>query len=102
MPLDRLIRSREQTPVRHAALNLNFPLAPDGYRHTPMTGTSSAHNPVLRRRIFDPSGSADTDTAALGMELAAWVLRSVKLPPEVKKQITGAMDAARTRHPSLP
>ncbi len=58
--------------------------------------------PVLFLRILEPLSSTDIDTAALGMELAAWVLQSVKLPPDVKKQIKDAMDTAHMRHPSLP
>lgn len=102
MPLDRLVRGREQTPLRHVALNLNFSFAPDDYPHTAMTGSSSSHNPVLFRRILEPLSSTDPDTAALGTELATWVLETVKLPPDVKTQIKNAMDAARSRHPSVP
>lgn len=102
MPLDQLIHSREDTPLRHAALNVNFPFAPPGYQHTETTLQSAYHNPVLFRQIFDPLSSTNADTATLGLELANWVLGSIKLPPDVKTQIKDAIKAARQRHPSLP
>lgn len=102
MPLDQLIHSKEDTPLRRAALNLNFPFAPAEYQHTETTLRSAAHNPILFRRILDPLSSSNADTAKLGLELADWTLQNIKLPRDVKIQIEDAMKAARQRHPSLP
>jgi hypothetical protein len=102
MPLDQLIHSKEDSPLRHAALDMNFPFAPAGYVHTERTLRSASHNPVLFRRIFDPLSSGNADAVKLGLELADWTLQNIRLPRDVKIQIEGAMKAARQRHPSLP
>lgn len=102
MPLDQLIAPHEDKLLRHVAFNLNFSFALEGYPHSPMTATSSSHNPVLLRRILDPLASTDMPTAELGIKLATWTLHNIKLPTEVKRQIKGAMDTARKCHPSLP
>jgi HEPN domain-containing protein len=102
LPLDRLIRSKEESPLRHTALNLNFSFAPDDYPHTSMAATSASHNPVLFRRIFEPLKSTDIKTAEHGMKIATWTLKNIKLPLDVKRDIEKAMVAARKSHPSLP
>ncbi|MCP1850266.1 MULTISPECIES: hypothetical protein [unclassified Bradyrhizobium] len=56
MPLDNLIDTREDTPLRQAALNLNLPFAPRDIAHRPMPEGTASSNPVIIRRILDPSG----------------------------------------------
>jgi hypothetical protein len=102
MPLERLIQSKQHTPLRHAALNLNLSFAPPGYPHTEMSGSLSAHSPMLATRILDPLASQNGDIAALGLELGTWVLQNMPLPSEVRQQIRDAMAAARKRHATLP
>lgn len=101
LPLDRLIMSRDETPLRRAALDLNFPFAPTGYSHPPMTGFSASHNAVLVRHVLEPLESDSIDQAAQGMKVADWTLQNVRLPLDVTAHIKGAMRAAKIRHPSL-
>ncbi len=102
MPLARLVRSQEDTPLRNAALNLNFPFAPTDYQHTDTGLRSSSHSPVLLRRILDPLASSDSAEAKLGLDIAVWATQNIKLPPDVRTQIKDAIRAARQRHPCLP
>jgi hypothetical protein len=101
MPLARLVQSQEDTPLRHAALNLNFPFAPN-YQHTGIRLRSASHSPVLLRRILDPLASSDSATAKLGLDIAVWATQNIRLPADVRTEIRDAISAARQRHPSLP
>lgn len=104
MPLDALISANGASAARHAALNLNLSFAPDDYPHEPIQGGSSAVNPVIVRRILDPLESSDASQAAVGIELARWLLDNVQIPrgkatdPGVVEQIEAAILAARERH----
>jgi len=104
MPLDDLVGSREDTPLRQAALNLNFPFAPVNFVHRPMPEGASSSNPVIIRRILDPLASDDPNLAREGIELARWFLTNVQVPrgtpdnPGVREQIQDGIDVARTRH----
>jgi HEPN domain-containing protein len=104
MPLDDLIRKREDDPRRQAALNLNLPFAPEDYSHEPMRSGTSARNPVIMRRILDPLASDDPRWAAEGIQLAEWFLANVQVPkgkpndPGVTEQIKAAIADARLRH----
>lgn len=98
MPLDEMISAKEQTPRRHAALNLNMEFAPDGYPHTEMRSGTTARNPVILRRILDPLSSDNRDYAADGIELAVWLLDKVRLPKEVVAEVEAAVAAAKVKH----
>ncbi|MGY3610690.1 MULTISPECIES: hypothetical protein [unclassified Bradyrhizobium] len=104
MPLDILIGTREDTPLREAALNLNLPFAPWDFAHRPMPEGAASSNPVIIRRILDPLASDDPVYAAEGIEIARWFLANVQVPrgtpgsPGVREQILEAVDTARTRH----
>lgn len=103
MPLDELVRAREESDRRHAALNFNMAFAPEDYPHEPMRSGSSARNPVIIRRILDPLASDDPRWAAEGIEIARWFLANVQVPgkpsdPGVAQQIQDAIEAARAKH----
>ncbi|MEY9531936.1 hypothetical protein [Sinorhizobium fredii] len=107
MPLDVLIRSRDETPLRRAALNLNLAFGPRDYPHYLVWERSASRNPVIIRRILDPLASDDALCAAEGVEIARWFLANVKVPegkqndPGVVEQIREAMEAARAARVSL-
>jgi len=104
MPLDVLIRSREESPKRFAALNLNLAFAPSDFQHEPLRSGTSSRNPVIYRRILEPLASENAQWAAEGVELARWLLENVQIPrgtasdPGVANQIEAAIEAARTKH----
>lgn len=101
LPLDELIRSAVDTPLRHAALNLNLQFAPDGFEHTPFPQRSAARNPVIYRRILSLLEGASREMATEGIELGEWLLNNVQIPRgggSVDEQIRNAMNGARTKH----
>lgn len=104
MPLDDLVRAKEESDRRRAALNLNMAFAPQDYPHEPMRSGSSARNPVIIRRILDPLASGDPRQAAEGVETARWFLANVQVPkgkpadPGVVEQIQNAIEAACAKH----
>lgn len=104
MPLDNLVRVKDESDARQAALNLNTAFAPEDYPHEPMRGGYSAHNPVIIRRVLDPLESDDPRSAAEGVEIARWFLANVQVPkgkpshPGVTEQIQDAIEAARAKH----
>jgi hypothetical protein len=98
MPLDKLIASPNDTPLRRAALNLNLPFAPKDYQHEPFREGISSSNPVIIRRILDPLASDDPRRAKEGVEIASWFLDNVQVPKDVAGQIDDAIKAARAKH----
>jgi len=104
LPLDDLIRAKDNTPTRTAALNLNMAFAPSDFPHTPVSGRSTSRETVILRRILDPLESDDQLEANEGLKIAQWFLDKVQLPredpgdPGIKKQIKDAMDMARDKH----
>ena len=107
MPLDKLIQTKDDTPQRRAALNLNLLFAPDDFVHDPIQSGHSAQNPVILRRILDPLASDDPLWAAEGVQLAEWFLANVQVPkgkpsdPGVMEEIKAAIAVTRLRH-SIP
>ena len=104
MPLDDLVRAKDESHARRAALNLNMAFAPEDYPHEPMRGGSSSRNPVIIRRILGPLESDDPRRATEGVEIARWFLANVQVPkgkpadPGVTEQIHDAIEAARAKH----
>jgi hypothetical protein len=106
MPLDKVISSSDESPLRRAALNLNMAFAPEGYPHQPEPGFHSSHEPVLLRHMLDPLKSPDLQTAECGLRIAQWVQDNIELPgskknPGVAQQIAQAVTDAIVLHPSL-
>lgn len=97
MPLEELVRSKENEGLRQAALTLNFEFAPDDYKHAGVRGGDSSRNPVLFRRVLEPLGRDDASQVREGIETARWLLDSVRLPGPVKKQIETALQDAESR-----
>ncbi len=99
MPLDDLIRSKSDDPLRFAALNLNLAFAPD-FAHEAMRGGDSSRNPAIRMQVLDPMEKTDRNKVEDGIATARWLLANVRLPGEsgngspkaaVAKQIYDAM-----------
>jgi hypothetical protein len=70
----------------HAALNWNFPFAPNGYKHTTTTYTSSSSNPVLVRRLYDPLEGGPQNFAHADV-LWQWVKDNIHLPKALVTEI---------------
>ncbi len=98
MPLDDLIGSSEDTPLRRAALNLNLSFAPKDYPHEPLRQGSATRNAVIIRRILDPLASDDPLWAAESVEIALWFLDNVQVSKGVRAQIKEAIEAACAKH----
>lgn len=104
MPLDDLIRLREDSPLRSAALNLSMAFASPDYPHEPMRSGNTARDPVIVRRILHPLASDDSRWATEGVQLAEWFLANVQVPKGkagdrgVVEQIRDAIEAARAKH----
>lgn len=79
MPLDEIIKSREDSSKKSAALDLNFPFAPENFAHPPISSLRSFSNPVIDRRIFEPLMSENLNIAAQAIEVASWFLKNVQL-----------------------
>ena len=105
MPLDDLIRSKSDDPMRFAALNLNLSFAPD-FAHEAMRGGDSSRNPAIRMQVLDPMERADRKQVEDGIATARWLLSNVRLPGEdrngspkaaVAKQINDAIFEAERK-----
>lgn len=104
MPLDNLVALRDETPLRHAALNLNFSFAPDDYPHMPVAQGHASSRAVIIRRILEPLASDRLSEAVEGIDIALWFLENVQVPkgklgyPGVREAIEVAIEAARMKH----
>lgn len=95
--LEKLINGKD-SDLRHAALNLNMSFAPADYPHAPMSGGSSARNPVLGRRVIDALTSDNVEWVKEGVALADWVLSNIRLPKPVRLEVVATRDAAKVKH----
>ena len=104
MPLDDLIRSKNDDPLRSAALNLNLAFAPD-FPHMPVRGGDSSRNPAIRMQVLDLMKRVDQKQVDDGVATARWLLNNVRLPGEdqqgrprsaVAKQVHDAMIQAES------
>lgn len=95
--LEKLINGKD-SELRHAALNLNMPFAPENYPHTPVKSGSVARHPVLGRRILDALASDDVDWVKEGIDLADWVLANIRVPKPIKLEIIAARNSAKKKH----
>ena len=84
---------KEDDALRAAALQLNFPFAPEDYKHdlTEFRPMAVAQESVLLRRILDRVPYAPDP---VGAELAEWVLANIRLP-EGKRADDGSATAVK-------
>lgn len=82
LPLDMLVAANSESPIRFAALNLNFSFAPEDFEHESIKGSGAARNPVLARRILDPLASDDVTAVAEALAVAEWFMANVQAPKE--------------------
>lgn len=96
----KLTSDKSDDELRHMALKLNFPFAPDDYDHD-RDGTKigfSMAQPVLYTLVLQPAeqqqgASGHADAA----DLADWVVENIVLPKNVRKQLEDAAARLRTR-----
>ena len=84
--------------VRYAALNFNFPFAPQDHQHDFVPFSVGGATSVLYRRIVQPSsqnGLPSGDRTAVS--LADWVIASMPLPANVRNQLKEARDVLHDR-----
>lgn len=80
--LELTVAGKRGEEARHAALNLNFPIAPTNYKHTEMRGPLYTFtNPVLVRRILDPLDAGKPAQDKHADDLWKWVREYIHLPP---------------------
>lgn len=96
--LEKLINAKQETDLRHAALNLNMSFAPEGYNHTTMRGFISARNPILPDCIFDPLSSDKSEQVKDAIALTDWTIKNIQLPKNVRDEMKAACDAAKAKH----
>lgn len=92
LPLDWLITAKD-TPLRRAALNLNFAFAPADYLHMPDHGSSSDHVSPLDTYFFDNLDSPRQESQEVAIELGRWLLDNVQLPGDLKSKIRASLAA---------
>ncbi|MFM0172131.1 hypothetical protein PQR33_22705 [Paraburkholderia sediminicola] len=98
MPLDALIEGKSESPVRFAALNLNFSFAPEDFDHQAIQASGAGRNPVLARRILDPLASDDVTAVTEALAVAEWFLANVQASKDgIIEPIKQAMLEARAR-----
>ena len=89
--------------IRFAAMNENFPFAPE-FRHRKIRYGSYTQFPVLRRKILDPykdmrldeDKRSDVDAQQV-TELTTWVLDNIRLPSELKQKFEKIRDYMKSR-----
>jgi hypothetical protein len=97
MPLCQLLKSKEKSSLRDIALNLNFCFAPSDYVHSSIEVISSTRTPVLLYQVFDHLRSDGIKTAKLGIELAEWTIKNIKMPPNIREELMSAKEATKKR-----
>jgi hypothetical protein len=104
LPLDNLIRTKQDTPLHVAALNLNFSFAPSDFQHMPMRGGSASFNPVIDRHIFEPLTEGGPDQVEEASQLADWLIQNIQLPngrngsPDIGDEIKTAVVKAKQKY----
>lgn len=79
MPLDSVLRTRADSALHDAALNLNLAFSAN-YSHRPLPSRSTARNPAILRNILDPLKNGSRSDATEGIVLAHWLMENVQLP----------------------
>lgn len=103
LPLDNLIRLEKNTPLRVAALNLNFPFAPSNFQHAPTESRSASLNPAIYNHIFEPLAEGGLDQVEDATELADWLIQAIPLPngsngsSDIVGELKGAVAEARRK-----
>lgn len=97
MPLCQLLKSKEKSPVRDIALDLNFCFAPSDYVHSSIELIRSTRTPVLLYNVFDHLRSDDINTAKLGIELAEWTITNITIPGTIRKELMSAKETTKKR-----
>lgn len=90
MPLDTLIRVPD-TPVRRAALNLNFAFAPRDYPHEAASRSAAWHTAAVDFYFFDLLTTDDPEQTADAIALGRWLLDSIQFPRAVKAEIAAML-----------
>lgn len=85
-PLDVLIIAAD-TPMRRAALNLNFAFAPRDYPHERASSTAAWHTAAVDFYFFDHLTTDDPEQAADAIALGRWLVESIQFPKALKAQI---------------
>ncbi|HLW92014.1 MAG TPA: HEPN domain-containing protein [Roseiarcus sp.] len=84
--LEETMSGKHGQELLEASLICNFPFTPHDHRQSPPTYTSSAQNPVLARRLFDPLEGGSKNFAHNDV-LWDWVKTNIHLPQELAKEI---------------
>jgi hypothetical protein len=82
--------------TRQVLLNWNFPFAPRGFVHGDFNYTSSAENPVLVRRIFDPL-EAGPQHFADADKLWDWLRTNISIPKGIVTEIEFERDRIKAK-----
>jgi len=97
MPLCQLLKSKEKSPMRDIALDLNYSFATSDYVHPSIELIRSTRTPVLLYNVFDHLRSDDIRTAKLGIELAEWTITNITIPGTIRKELMSAKEATKKR-----
>jgi hypothetical protein len=87
--LEDTISGNRGAALQHALLNWNFAFAPCGYADSEFRYSSTARNPVLVRRLYDPL-RAGPQAASNCDDLWRWVQDNIQLPKALVREIEQA------------
>jgi hypothetical protein len=90
--LEETMSGKRGEELTRAALTWNFPFAPADYKHPPVSYTSSAQNPVLVRRLYDPLEAGPAHFSH-NDAVWQWVKDNIQLP----KTLTAEIESERQK-----
>lgn len=84
--LEETMSGKRGEELTRAVLTWNFPFAPADCKHPPVSYTSSAQNPVLVRRLYDPL-EAGPEHFSHNDGVWKWVKDNIQLPKTLTAEI---------------
>lgn len=101
LPLERLLCAKADHPARLAFLNLNWPFAPEDYIHpSSYRDARSWLISSIDRYIFDLLESDYVSQVNVGVRVADWLRKNVRLAKEHRDQIEAALKSSRQKNGS--
>jgi hypothetical protein len=94
--LEETIAGKKGDETRQVLLNWNFPFAPRGFVHGDFSYTSSAENPVLVRRIFEPL-ECGPQYFAEADRLWNWLKSNIIIPRTIIAEIEAERDRIKAK-----
>jgi hypothetical protein len=94
--LEDTMSGKRGEELMRAALTWNFQFAPADYKQPPVSYTSSAQNPVLVRRLYDPLEAGPAHFSHNNV-LWSWVKDNIQLPKTLIAEIESERDKIKAK-----